>query len=90
MIEVTLDGKRIALMGHETFMVQVGKGAKGSYKTRYKFNTGTPAGTPNPEGALICLKEALFYYRGINVGNGYKKRLVCHEFNKPVLARMFT
>jgi hypothetical protein len=86
MVEVTLDGKRIALMGHEKFLVQVGKGEKGSYKTRYRFGTGGG----NAEGAFMCLKEALFYYRCINVGNGYKKRLVCFEFGKPVLARMFS
>jgi hypothetical protein len=86
MIEVTLDGKRITLMGHEKFLVQVGKGDKGSYKTRYRFDTGGG----NAEGAFKCLKEALFYYRCINVGNGYKKRLVCYEFSKPVLARMFS
>lgn len=86
MISVELDGKKIALSGHETFEVQVGRGPKGSYKTRYSFNTGGG----NDKGALLCLKEALFYYRCINIGNGYKKRLVCREFNKPVLARAFS
>jgi hypothetical protein len=86
MIEVVLDGKRIALMGHEKFLVQVGKGPKGSYKTRYSFDTGGG----NAEGAFLCLKEALFYYRAINVGYGYKKRLVCNEFTKRVLAKQFS
>lgn len=87
MIHINLIGYgRLALMGHETFLVQIGKGAKGSYKTRYSFNTGGG----NAEGALLCLKEALFYYKSLNVGNGYKKRLVCREFNKPLLARQFS
>ena len=44
------------------FLVQVGKGTKGSYKTKYSF-TGN-------------LSKALKYYSCINIGNGYKKRLL--------------
>jgi hypothetical protein len=47
------------------FLVQVGRGAKGSYKTRYSLN-----------GGVGSLTKALMYYHGINIGNGYKKRLV--------------
>lgn len=46
------------------FKVEVGKD-KGSYKTRYSF-TGD-------------MNQALFYYHGINVGKGYKKRLVINN-----------
>ena len=43
------------------YVVQIGKGAKGSYRTRY---------------AVDSLGQADLLYRGINIGNGYKKRLV--------------
>jgi hypothetical protein len=68
----TLDGKQIGYSSLTEFLVQVGKG-KGSYKTRYKF-TGN-------------LAQAVFYYRSLNIGNGYKKRLFVPAFNKPVLAK---
>jgi len=70
-----LDGKRIAYSSESHFHVQVGKG-KGKYKTKYSF-----------KGEL---GQACMYYLGVNVGNGYKKRLFCPEMNKPVLARVIT
>jgi hypothetical protein len=49
-------------MENETkFLVQVGRGTKGAYKIRYSFTNQA---------------QANFYYAGINIGNGYKKRLV--------------
>ena len=49
-------------MKNETkFLVQVGHGPKGSYKTRYSFTDQD---------------QASFYYVCINIGRGYKKRLV--------------
>jgi hypothetical protein len=68
----TLDGKQIAFSSETEFLVQVGKG-KGAYKTRYRF--------------VGNIGQAVGYYRGINSGNGYKKRLVSWAMNKPVLAR---
>ena len=70
-----LDGKHIAYTDHTIFWVQIGKG-KSSYKTRYAF-TGN-------------IHQAVAYYRGINIGNGYKKRLYAPSMNKPTLARMFS
>jgi hypothetical protein len=52
------------------FVVQVGRYTKGSYKTRYSF-------VGNICGAMI-------HYEGINIGRGYKKRLV---MDGKVLAR---
>ena len=69
----TLDGKAIAYADTTKFLVQVGRYAKGSYATRYSI-TGN-------------LAQACLYYRGINIGRGYKKRLVMVGANKPVLAR---
>ena len=69
----TLDGKAIAFSSETTFLVQVGRYAKGAYRTRYSF-TGN-------------LAQACHYYRCINIGRGYKKRLVMVGANKPVLAR---
>lgn len=69
----TLDGKRICYADTTIFEVQVGRYAKGSYATHYAF-TGN-------------LAQACAYYRAINIGRGYKKRLVMVGANKPVLAR---
>jgi len=70
--QATLNGKRIAYTDQTDFIVQVGKG-KGSYRTRYKF-TGD-------------LSSAVFHFNCLNIGNGYKKRLLAPAFNKPLLAR---
>lgn len=68
-----IDGKRIAYSNMTEFLVQVGQG-KGSYKTKY-----TIAGN---------FEQAFLLYRGINIGTGYKKRLIAPQLNKPLLARM--
>lgn len=69
----TLDGKPIAYSSETTFLVQVGRYTKGKYTTRYIF-----------KGEL---EQAVFHYRCVNIGRGYKKRLVMVGANKPVLAR---
>ena len=71
--ECTLDGKRISYTDSTEFFVEVGKGEKGAYKTRYKV-TGN-------------LGQAVILYNGLNIGNGYKKRIRVPAFNKPILAR---
>ena len=71
----TLDNKHVAYSSQTEFLVQVGKG-RGSYSTRYRF--------------VGNIAQAVFYYRGINVGNGYKKRLFVPSFNKPTLAKQFS
>ena len=53
--------------------LQLGKG-KSSYKTKYQFNAAE-------------FDRAVFHYNAINIGNGYKKRLLCRTINKPILAR---
>jgi len=68
----TLDGKQIGYSSETEFLVQVGKG-KSAYKTRYRI--------------VGNIGQAVAWYRGINIGNGYKKRLVSWAMNKPVLAR---
>lgn len=55
-------------MSTHTFEVQVGRdtrNSRGSYKTRYKFTSSTSVSS-----------QALLYYHSINLGNGYKKRLL--------------
>lgn len=71
----TLDGKRIAYTEDTEFLVQVGRG-KSAYVTRYAFKGH--------------LHAAVLHYRGINIGRGYKKRLVMPAANRPVLARAFS
>jgi hypothetical protein len=66
-----LDGKLIGYSEETEFLVQLGKG-KGSYKTKWSF-----------KGKL---SQAVSYYNGINVGLGYKKRLLMPSSPKPVLA----
>jgi hypothetical protein len=61
LITQELDGKKIAYSTETCFYVQVGKGAKGAYRTQYSF-----------KGKLT---QAVLYFNGINIGNGYKKRL---------------
>jgi len=72
---VELGGNKIAYTDESIFEVQVGKN-RGAYRTRWRF-TGN-------------IHQAVHYYRCINIGNGYKKRLICQSFNKPVLARAFS
>jgi len=69
----TLNGKPIAYADTTEFLVQVGQGTKGSYKTRYSF--------------IGDLNQAVRYYNCLNIGNGYKKRLFMPSSPKPVLAR---
>ena len=77
LFNATLDGKRIAYGSGTEFLVQVGKGEKGAYKTRYAI-TGS-------------LAQAVLYFNGINIGNGFKKRLLMPSCSaKPVLARAFS
>lgn len=71
----TLDGKPIAYTDKTEFLVEVGRG-RSAYRTRYSF--------------VGNLSQAVFYYRCINIGRGYKKRLTMVGGNKPTLARAFS
>ena len=71
----TLDGKRIAYTDETEFLVQVGKG-RSKYETRYSF--------------MGKLHLAVTYYNAINIGRGYKKRLIMPNAMRPVLAREFS
>lgn len=68
-----LNDKPIAYHEDTQFQVQIGRYTKGSYKTKYTVT-----------GDLV---QAVRYYNAINIGNGYKKRLVAWSLNKPVLAK---
>lgn len=57
-----MNGTMIAYCSGTVFCVQVGKGNKAGYKTRYTFKGN--------------FDKARFYYESINIGRGYKKRLV--------------
>ena len=71
-----LNGKPIAYCDETEFLIQVGRGDKGSYKTRYCI--------------VGDLGRAVMFYRSINIGNGYKKRLLMPSSSKPLLARQFS
>jgi hypothetical protein len=71
--EYELDGKRICFHKSSRIEIQVGK-SKSSYKTRHSFLASS-------------FPQAVLIYNGINIGNGFKKRLICKTLNKPVLAR---
>lgn len=68
-----LDGKQVAYHSQTPFLVQIGKGAKGSYRTKYTI--------------LGDLARAVMWYNGINIGYGWKKRLLMPSSPKLVLAR---
>lgn len=70
----TLNGKAIAYTSVSVFSVEVGRYSKGSYRPRYSFTGDLP--------------RAVQYFNAINIGRGYKKRLVCWTLNKPVLAKV--
>jgi len=72
-LETEINGKKIVYHSESEFLIQVGKGPKGSYHTKYSF-----------KGTLAL---AVGWYNAINIGNGYKKRLVCWSLNKPILAK---
>ena len=74
--EQTLDGKKVAYHSETEFLVQIGRYRKGSYATRY-----------NIKGNLAM---AVAWYNGINIGHGYKKRLIAPSFNRPLLARAWS
>ena len=62
---MNIDGKDYTYSNNDTWEVQVGKGSS-AYKTRYSFN--------NPN-------QAVFYFSSINIGRGYKKRLILNQNN---------
>ena len=66
-------GRLVGYSNQTEFLIQVGKGPKGSYKTRYSI-TGD-------------LHRAIYYYSAINIGYGFKKRLFMTDSTKPVLLR---
>lgn len=73
--ENILNGKRIGYSSETIFIVQVGRGAKGSYKNRYVIKGDLP--------------KAIFYYNCINIGLGYKKRLLMPSSSRnPILHRL--
>jgi hypothetical protein len=69
------NGNSIAYHSDTEFKIQIGKDS-GKYANRYTIKGN--------------LSQALLYYHGINIGNGYKKRLVCESMNKPLLLRQFS
>jgi hypothetical protein len=58
-----LDGKWIGYSSETVFLVQVGKGPKGAYDLHQWSFKGK-------------LYRAINFYNGINIGLGYKKRVV--------------
>lgn len=69
-----LDGRVVEYSNRTEFLVQVGHGPKGSYDTKYKF--------------VGELSRALEWYSAINIGRGYKKRLLMPSCSgNPVLAK---
>ena len=60
MLNINIDGKDWSYSAEDFWIVEVGKGPKGGYQSRYR------ADTPH---------RGMWYYSGINIGNGYKKRL---------------
>jgi len=74
--EYELNNKKIVFHKDNEILVQTGKG-KQSYKDTWTFKAENFA-------------KAVFQFNCINIGNGYKKRIICHSLNKPLLARQFS
>lgn len=72
---VTLDGKKLAYTNQTEFLVQIGKN-RSAYRTKWSF-TGN-------------IHQAVAYYRALNVGRGYKKRLLMPSAKHPTLAKQIT
>jgi hypothetical protein len=70
-----LDGKVVWFLTDEKFAVQVGKGKKGSYKTKY---------------VMQGFYRAYNMYYGVNLGPGYKKRIFRLSNEKVVLKTAFS
>lgn len=71
--EYELNGKKIILHHTSIIDIQLGKN-KSSYKTKHSFNAAE-------------FSRAIMIYNGYNIGNGYKKRLICNTLNKRVIHR---
>jgi hypothetical protein len=61
-LTMTVEGKDITYYHHSQFLIQVGHGPKGAYKTHLIF--------------IGDMARAFFWYLKIQVGEGYKKRLL--------------
>lgn len=68
----TLNGQSIEFCSSTEFLVQTAS-PKGSYRTRYRFQGN--------------LGQAVLYFNAINLGWGWRKRLLAPSFQKPVLAK---
>lgn len=68
---VFLRGQELTYTDKTVFLIQVGRGSKGAYSTKYRV-TGK-------------IRQACMYYEGINIGNGYKKRFLVEGVKKPYL-----
>jgi hypothetical protein len=71
----TLNGKPIGYSDDTEFVVQISRNrnAKSSYQNRYIIKGD--------------LGKAVFYYNWINIGLGYRKRLLMPSAKKSILAR---
>lgn len=72
---VTLDGKQLAYTNQTEFLVQIGKN-RSAYRTKWRF--------------VGNIHQAVAYYKALNVGLGYKKRLVMPSAKHPILAKQIT
>ena len=71
----TLDGKHIGYHSGTEFMIQLGKNRSAYHTVRVIVGD---------------LGRAVMHYNALNIGYGYKKRLIVPAFNKPILARQFS
>lgn len=72
-ITVTIDDKTYTYGLHDTWDIEVGR-YRGAYRLQYRMTT---------------VVDGVKYYRCINIGNGYKKRLVLRRADgtRTVVAR---
>lgn len=66
---INIDGKDYTYNTSDVWKVEVGKGEKGAYHSRYTLDT------PH---------QAMWYFNCINIGRGFKKRLSLVQNGKKV------
>lgn len=71
--EYELDGKKVSFHKDNIIEVHTGKISSHRYSKKWQF-------TPKE------FSKAMIHYNGLNIGNGFKKRLICYQLQKPLLA----
>lgn len=70
---VSLNDKMVAYTDENIFRIEFAHGQKGRYRLQNQIKGDLP--------------RAVMLYNMLNIGMGFRKRLVCRDFNKTVIAK---